>query len=262
MLLRPQPPRFLNTLSFVLRRAGRGYNPALRDGAATPLLRMSPNKQADAELAPQSGRREANKREKLQRIRRAAREVFLEKGYEDATLREIATAADVAFGTLFLYAQNKRDLLLLLFDEELPGATERAFERATREGPLIDQLMAFFAELYSFWAQTPALSRDMMREFTFSGGIVAPRLREEVLVTERHLARLVARAQEDGRVTSHIAPGLAAHVFFSLHRVEIRFCLDSPEPDLAGSLAKLRQQLELVYSGLMPTRSVNGGEPA
>ena len=222
---------------------------------------MSPSKQADAELAPPNGRREANKRDKLQRIRRAARDVFLEKGYEEATLREIATAADVAFGTLFLYAKNKRDLLLLLFDEELPGATRRAFEQASREGPLIDQLMAFFAELYAFWAQTPALSCDMMREFTFTGGIVAPRLREEVLVIEDHLARLVARAQEDGRVTSQIAPGLAAHVFFSLHRVEIRFCLDSPEPDIAGSLGKLRQQLELVYTGLTPPQPLSGGEP-
>ena len=224
---------------------------------------MSPRKQQiDEELSPPGGRREANKRDKLVRIRNAARDVFLEKGYENATLREIATAAGVAFGTLFLYAQNKRDLLLLLFDEELPGATQHAFEKATAEGELIDQLMAFFAELYEFWAQTPELSRDMMREFTFSGGIVAPRLREEVLVTERHLARLVARAQEDGRVTAHVAPGLAAHVFFSLHRVEIRFCLDSPEPDIPRSLARFRQQLELVIGGLTPTRSQNGAEPA
>jgi AcrR family transcriptional regulator len=223
---------------------------------------MSRNEQPDAEEAPPSGRREANKREKLLRIRRAARDVFLEKGYEDATLREIAVAADVAFGTLFLYAKNKKDLLLLLFDTELPSVTERAFEQATVEGSLMDQLIAFFGELYAFFAQTPALSRDMMREFTFTGGIVAPRLREEVLVIEGHLARLVARAQENGRVTPHIAPGLAAHVFFSLHQVEIRFCLDSPEPDVAGSLANLRRQLELVFAGLTPSRSQNGGEPA
>lgn len=203
-----------------------------------------------------SGRREANKREKLLRIRRAAQDVFLEKGYEGATLREIAEAADVAFGTLFLYAKNKSDLLLLLFDEELPGATQRAFARATAEGgPLLDQLMAFFADLYAFFAKTPSLSRDMLREFAFSeGGIVAPRLWEEVRVTEEDLAKLVAHAQENGEVTPHIAPGLAAHVFFSLWRVEIRSCLDSPEPDTAASMAKLRQQIELVFGGLEPNR--------
>jgi len=222
---------------------------------------MSPNKQTGPEKAPPSGRREANKREKLQRIRRAARDVFAEKGYEGATLSDIAVAADVAFGTLFLYAKNKKDLLLLLFDEELPRVTQRAFEQATaKDGPLIDQLMAFFAEIYRFFSRTPALSRDMMREFTFAGGIdgaiVAPRLWAEVLVIENHLASLVARAQEDGRVTSHVAPGLAGHVFFCLQRVEVRSCLDSPKPDVTSSMAKLRQQLELVIAGLTPSLSL------
>lgn len=213
--------------------------------------------------APRGGRREANKRDKLLRIRRAARKVFLEKGYEDATLREIADSANVAFGTLFLYAKNKQDLLLLLFDEELPGATSRAFEQANLvDGPLVDQLITFFAELYTFFAQTPELSRDMMREFAYEDGIVAPRLWEEVLVIEERLARLVARAQEDGSVTSHIAPGLAAHVLFSLHRVELRFCLSNPEPDIPGSLSNLRRQFELVFSGLSPRRLANGRDAA
>src|SRR5262245_15856773 len=74
---------------------------------------------------PSIGRREANKRDKLRRIRAAAKDAFLANGYEDAKLREIAESADVAFGTLFLYAESKQDLLLLLFDEELLALTER-----------------------------------------------------------------------------------------------------------------------------------------
>ena len=231
---------------------------------------MSPTKQSgdkqepqgEPAEGPQGGRREANKRDKLLRIRRAARMVFLEKGYEEATLRQIADEANVAFGTLFLYAKNKQDLLLLLFDEELPGATSRAFEQANLvEGPLLDKLIAFFAELHTFFAQTPALSRDMMREFAYEDGIVAPRLWEEVLVIEDRLARLVASAQEDGSVTAHVAPGLAAHVLFSLHRVELRFCLSNPEPDIAVSLANLRRQFELVFAGLTPRRSASGAAP-
>jgi AcrR family transcriptional regulator len=133
---------------------------------------MQAAKTSGSAEAPRIGRREANKRDKLVRIRRAAREVFLREGYEDATLREIATAADVAFGTLFLYAKNKQDLLLLLFDEELPALTERAFQKADPAMPFIDQLIAFFTEFYAFFSETPRLSRDMMREITFTGGIV------------------------------------------------------------------------------------------
>jgi AcrR family transcriptional regulator len=201
------------------------------------------------------GRREANKRDKLLRIRRAAQEIFLLKGYEDATLREIAAAADVAFGTLFLYAKNKQDLLLLLFDEELPKVTERGFARARPELPFIDQLIEFFSEFYDFFSQTPSLSRDMMRENTFTSGIVSARIWEGVKTTEEHLARVVARGQAADQVSSNIAPSLAAHVLFSLYRVEIRFCLDHDEPDIAGSLANLRQQFGIVLAGLQPRRA-------
>jgi AcrR family transcriptional regulator len=224
--------------------------------------RMGSAKRPDTAEAPRTGRREANKRDKLARIRRAARDVFLRKGYEDATLREIAAAADVAFGTLFLYAKNKQDLLLLLFDEELPELTERAFQQAKPDMPFVDQLIAFFAEFYAFFNETPALSRDMMREITFTGGIVSARIWEGVQGTEERLARLVARAQADDRVSSSIAPGLAAHVIFSLYRVEIRFCLDEAEPDVAGSLAKLRQQFEVVFTGLAQRRVNGAGEAA
>ena len=204
---------------------------------------------------PTLGRREANKRDKLKRIRRAAREVFESKGYEDATVREIAAAAGVAFGTLFLYAKNKQDLLLLLFDEELSALTQRAFAKANSDTSVVDQLIAFFTEFYAFFKTTPQLSRDMMREITFTGGIVSKRIWEGVNETEEHVARLVARAQADGRVSASIAPCLAAHIIFSLYRVQIRFCLDEAEPDIQGSLEGLRRQLEVVFKGLEPHAS-------
>jgi AcrR family transcriptional regulator len=207
------------------------------------------------EIEAPLGRREANKRDKLRRIRAAAREVFLAKGYDDATLREIATVADVAFGTLFLYAKNKQDLLLLLFDEELPPLTERSFARVAPELPFVDQLIEFFSEFYAFFSETPALSRDMMREITFTGGIVSARIWEGVQDTEEMLAKLVARAQAADQVRSDVAPRLAAHVLFSLYRSEIRFCLDDDEPDVEESLAKLRQQFDMVFRGLAPRRA-------
>lgn len=208
----------------------------------------------------QPGRRETNKREKLARIRRAARDVFLRKGFDAATVREIAAAADVAFGTLFLYARDKQDLLLLLFDEELPALTERAFRKTKPDAPFVDQLLAFFAEFYAFFSATPQLSRDMMREITFSGGIVAKRIWTGVQDTERYIARLVARAQADGRVRSSIAPDVAAHLIFSLYRVEIRFCLSEIHPDVSGSLEKLRREFEVLFSGLELRRTPAASE--
>jgi AcrR family transcriptional regulator len=60
---------------------------------------------------PLNGRRELNKIDKLRRITDAARLTFETRGYDDATIREIARRAKVALGTIFTYAADKRDFL-------------------------------------------------------------------------------------------------------------------------------------------------------
>ena len=59
----------------------------------------------------EEGLRARGKRERRRRLREAAHKVFLERGYEGATTREIAARAEIAIGTLFIYATEKRDLL-------------------------------------------------------------------------------------------------------------------------------------------------------
>lgn len=59
---------------------------------------------------------------KRQAIIEAARELFAKQGYENTTIAQIARAAGVAVGTVYLYFQNKRQVLLhvsLTLDETI-----------------------------------------------------------------------------------------------------------------------------------------------
>jgi AcrR family transcriptional regulator len=78
--------------------------------------------------------RERNKLDKLRRIKAAARELFREQGYDNATTREIARRADVGLGTLFSYASDKRDLLFLIYNDMQEALTRMAFRRAAPTG--------------------------------------------------------------------------------------------------------------------------------
>src|ERR1700719_3245717 len=73
-----------------------------------------------------SGLRERNKLDKFRRIKEAASELFIRKGYDDTTTREIAVRAGVGLGTIFVYAENKRDLLFLIVNDELENVTLEA----------------------------------------------------------------------------------------------------------------------------------------
>ncbi|MDP1756885.1 MAG: helix-turn-helix domain-containing protein, partial [Pseudohongiella sp.] len=67
--------------------------------------------QEDTELASM-GLRERKKLLRLQRIVAAARELFINKGFNTTTIQDIAVEADVGLGTLYLYAKSKEDLLV------------------------------------------------------------------------------------------------------------------------------------------------------
>jgi TetR/AcrR family transcriptional regulator, fatty acid metabolism regulator protein len=52
--------------------------------------------------------------ERQQQILQAAAQVFAEKGFDGATIRDIARAAGVSEGSIYLYFKNKQDLLVHL----------------------------------------------------------------------------------------------------------------------------------------------------
>ena len=57
--------------------------------------------------------------DKHQKIIHAAVKVFAEKGFFNARISDIAKAAKVADGTIYLYFNNKYDILISLFEEEI-----------------------------------------------------------------------------------------------------------------------------------------------
>lgn len=74
--------------------------------------------------------------DKRQRILQAAVKVFARKGYHGARVSEIARRADVADGTIYLYFQNKEEVLVSLFDRAMDRFTALgAVELAPLTGP-------------------------------------------------------------------------------------------------------------------------------
>lgn len=58
-----------------------------------------------------------SKERRVADIMAAAREVFREKGYEDAPLSDIAERANVVEGSIYRYFENKRDLLVKVIED-------------------------------------------------------------------------------------------------------------------------------------------------
>jgi len=75
--------------------------------------------------------------DKRSRILEAAVHVFAQKGYFGARVSEIASRAEVADGTIYLYFRDKEDVLVSLFDDVMSEhiRTGRAEVRAAKGTP-------------------------------------------------------------------------------------------------------------------------------
>jgi len=189
------------------------------------------------------GRRERKKLETRERIRAAAAELFTRHGYGAATMRQIAQRAHVGLGTLFNYAADKRDLVFLIFNEELNAMTDVALAAPRAGQPLLEQLVAVFRVHYRWLGAKPALARILLQELTFySSGKQAATfqgIRRRLIDGIEQLVRRARRFREKD------AELVARHVFF-VYSASLRWWIAAPRPDPATGVADLRRLLKLV----------------
>lgn len=118
--------------------------------------------------APQSlGRRERNKQAKLERITAAASALFAEHGVDDVTTQQIAEAADIGAGTLFLYAKTKGELLLLVQNTLYVEALERGHAAASATASLPEAVLALITPIVECNRTQIDNGRTYLREMVF-----------------------------------------------------------------------------------------------
>ena len=200
------------------------------------------------------GQRERNKIDKLRRIKDASRELFISKGFDETTTREIAVRAGVGLGTVFTYADNKRDLLFLVANDELKETTRKAESDVRDDASCLQNLMTVFRHHYEFFGRQPELSRLTLREMMFyDTGQQANRFqttRERVI---RLIDAVVKEALDRKTIYSSESSRFIGWVIFCIYQIELRRWLAVSKQDLEEGLAALRRALILFMQGLSPT---------
>ncbi len=197
-----------------------------------------------------AGRREQNKSDKLRRIKDAARDLFIARSFDEATTREIALRAGVGMGTIFLYADNKRDLLFLIANDDLAAITDKSTAAAPSGKSALADFMHLFRLHYEFFGAQPELSRSMLREMTFYDSGKQARqfqtIRGKVI---QHLETVVRRAQERGEMRRGEDAKFLGWIAFCIYQVELRQWLTAEKPDLKTGLKRLEKALSIYLSG-------------
>lgn len=195
--------------------------------------------------------RERNKREKRERLLRAARDLFVRKGFEATTAREICRRAGVGTGTLFLYVKSKRDLLFLVFREEARRLWSEALTSTERATSIVDTAARLFGAFIEYYDSNPALAEGLGAEL-----LAGARGSDELIALNAeflaHLVALIERAQEQGELRSDRPASTLAALFFAHYEHWVLAWLVMGAVPREVAQAGLREALELQVEGLRP----------
>jgi len=146
-------------------------------------------------------RREREKEERRQSILQAAREVFLQKGFYNATVDSVAERAEVSKGTVYLYFESKETLLAHLLLEGLAALTgyleeafaaDRALSAEERMRRLGWAYLQFFQREPLYFRFLMAVDRGRFQQ------AVSPQVYQQVLAASLEGLNWVVRAIEQG----------------------------------------------------------------
>jgi AcrR family transcriptional regulator len=200
------------------------------------------------------GRRELNKEDKLRRIKAAAIDLFTKKGYDETTTREIATRARVALGTIFVYAETKRDLLFLIVNDDLESCVDTA-RRSLESSRLsfLESLLFVLRIHYEYFAKAPIISRAALREMYFyESGKQAERFNQTRDRLARLLRDLVIKAVDERLIHSTESVDCVADTLFAIYQVHLRRWLAGDKLEIADAMRGLGRQIRVVMHGLSP----------
>ena len=100
-------------------------------------------------------RKAREKEKRRQTIVDVARSLFFEKGYDGTTIPDIAAAAELAPGTIYLYFPNKDALYVELLFEGYALLEERLGQAFQSQAMPIDQVESLINAFFGFAADSP-----------------------------------------------------------------------------------------------------------
>ncbi len=171
------------------------------------------------------GQREQNNADKRARILRAAEEMLPLLRPHEVKLDDVATAAGVGKGTIYLYFKDKEDLFLHLAMagfEELCGMIRK---EASANGEFPARLLAVCRKISGFFERRRALFRVMQADppkspaFTDSAYEQWMERRRDLVTA---VADLMAGGQREGVLRRDVPPAVLANFFLGMLRTRAR----------------------------------------
>lgn len=150
--------------------------------------------------------------EKFASILTAAARIFAEKGYHNASIRDVARAAGVSLSGLYYYFQSKEELLYLVQENALAALTSRLESRLTEVVDPELKIRILIENQLTFFVSNMAEMKVLSHEADSLSG----HYRRLVSARKRHLTSVAADVLRELRPANDFDPRVATFALFGM----------------------------------------------
>ena len=153
-------------------------------------------------------------KEKYHRIIQAATRVFARRGFYQAKVSEIAKEAKVADGTIYLYFENKDDILISLFEEQMKVVLRNMREQVAAVDSPVRKLERFALSHLNLIEQNKDMAEIIQVELRQSSKFMKSYKNEQFAEYLDLIADIVRQGQKEGLFKKEILPDLIKRALF------------------------------------------------
>lgn len=193
--------------------------------------------------------------DKHNKIITSATKVFAKKGFFNARISDIAKEAKVADGTIYLYFNNKFDILISVLEEEIGKIIDQIQKAIENEPDANNMLKIFVSKHLSAMKSNKYLAEVIHIELRQSDRLVKEYRNNTFKEYVNLISEIIQRGQQQKIYRDDILPGIAKRAFFGALDEVTRVWTDSDGTNY--TLEETTDQiLSIFLSGLMinPTR--------
>lgn len=166
--------------------------------------------------------RGGNKKEEMRKkIHEASIELFMEKGFHNTTMQDIAEKANVSKATIFNYFPSKSDIVLS-FGRGQTSKLSKYVNKLPAELGVKEQIEAVILEDLRGTQDSPNLAKFQLSEVYKTDWLYAAETENREKLAKIY-SRILSKGQEEGKVSTnldcrHVGGMIVAIYFYSLQR--------------------------------------------
>ncbi len=144
----------------------------------------------------------------------AATKVFAKKGFFTARISDIAKEAKVADGTIYLYFNNKYDILLSVFEEEVGKIVDNTKKLIDKEDDPVEMLKVYITQHLLAMKKNRYLAEVIQIELRQTNKVIKAYRDTKFNEYVTMVADIIQLGQKEGKYRTEIKPEIAKRIIF------------------------------------------------